>query len=61
MSAGISSPILGIQADPLARLTPATDTTLYFVQIALLQGWRVFWFEPNNLRWEVGRVRARGA
>ena len=41
--------IIAIQSDDLKKINPITDTSLQLAIEAQNRGYKIFWYEPNNL------------
>lgn len=52
--------IAAFQMDPLAAINPKSDSTLLLMAEAQKRGYRLFYYTPDKLAFENGRITARG-
>ncbi|MBU6421015.1 MAG: glutathione synthase [Gammaproteobacteria bacterium] len=51
---------IGVVMDPIGSIKPAKDTTLAMLLAAQARGWRLYYFETQDLYLRDGEARARG-
>ena len=53
--------IIAIQSDDLKKINPITDTSLQLAIEAQKRGYKIFWYEPNNLSIVNLKLKAKGS
>ena len=53
--------IIAIQSDSLKKINPMTDTSLLLAIEAQKRGYKIFWYEPNNLSIVNTKLKAQGS
>jgi len=53
--------IIAVQSDSLKKINPATDTSLQLAIEAQKRGYKIFWYEPNNLSIVNSKLKAQGS
>ena len=53
--------ILAIQGSSLKKVNIETDTTLFLALEAQKRGYKIFWYEPNNLSIVNSKLKAQGS
>ena len=52
--------IIAVQSDGLKKINPETDTSLQLAIEAQKRGYKIFWYEPNNLSIVNSKLKAQG-
>ena len=55
------SKIIAVQSDGLKKINPETDTSLQLAIEAQKRGYKIFWYEPNNLSIVNSKLKAQGS
>ena len=53
--------IIAVQSDGLKKINPETDTSLQLAIEAQKRGYKIFWYEPNNLSIVNSKLKAQGS
>ena len=53
--------IIAVQSDGLKKINPETDTSLQLAIEAQKRGYKIFWYEPNNLSMVNSKLKAQGS
>ena len=53
--------IIAVQSDSLKKINPETDTSLQLAIEAQKRGYKIFWYEPNNLSIVNSKLKAQGS
>ena len=53
--------IIAVQSDGLKKINPETDTSLQLTIEAQKRGYKIFWYEPNNLSIVNSKLKAQGS